>query len=882
MLKRIAEMLGFRRSIEAGGHGARWPTVGIRAPAREVLVRQEVAGARAVGFVLNSPYGAALLNAWTSNLVGDGPAVRPSIEDDTARADLIAQFNRWWDEADADGLTDFGGLLQRIAACEFIHGEAFVHFLADPATGAMRIRLLDPAQIDRSVTRDMGNGARIICGIELDAAGRRVAYHVRPAIDGPLNTMFEVRRIPAADIIHIFAPAFPGQMRGLSRIAPVATRLQGADQLEDALLQKAQTAALFGVVLHKPDAGSGFGVDPNGDMNMEPGSVMQAPPGWSVETITPPHDEGGVGFLRSQLRAIAAGVGVPYELVASDLSQVNYSSARIGLLEFRRRITSIRNTMLRRALDLIWRRWLLMEALSNRFDLEAAAHVRAEFVWPGWDHVDPKKETEADVLAVAAGFKSRFEVIGGRGRERIKRATAWTVHEISFVPLPADAGASTRENPMPTEAETQEAPATETRASTEQMVNRAGVNAAIRSLATSLSLPATWSDAQIDAGASEEQARAAALNEMLERGAQNVPTARASVGTDYTDPAIRARAMGEGLYTRINRAHNPSEQARAYAHMGIQDLARDCLNVRGLRTTGSSADIIKRALHSTSDFPLLLGDAVGRTLRDGYTIAGSALKPLGRQSNLTDFRTRHRLQLSDGPELEPLNEAGEIKAGSLTEAKESYNLTTYAKRIGITRQILVNDDLGAFSDIGRRLGQGAASTEAKLLTELLVSNPKMADGKGVFHADHGNLAATAAALSIDSLSAARLAMRRQKSLTGQPIQVAPKYLIVPPELETSAEKILHEITAATAADVNPFSNSLTLVVEPRLTNATAWYLASDTGQIDGFEWAYLDSEEGPQLDTRAGWEIEGVEVKCRLDFGAGWVEHRGWYKNAGA
>ena len=93
---------------------------------------------------------------------------------------------------------------------------------------------------------------------------------------------------------------------------------------------------------------------------------------------------------------------------------------------------------------------------------------------------------------------------------------------------------------------------------------------------------------------------------------------------------------------------------------------------------------------------------------------------------------------------------------------------------------------------------------------------------------------------------------------------------------------LASIAPATAADVNPFSGSLSLVVEPRLTSATRWYVTADPGEIDGLEFAYLSGNEGPQVESRSGWDVDGVEIRVILDFGAGFIDHRGWFQNPGA
>lgn len=110
------------------------------------------------------------------------------------------------------------------------------------------------------------------------------------------------------------------------------------------------------------------------------------------------------------------------------------------------------------------------------------------------------------------------------------------------------------------------------------------------------------------------------------------------------------------------------------------------------------------------------------------------------------------------------------------------------------------------------------------------------------------------------------------------IRVTPKNLLVPPALETVAEKWLATIAPATAADVNPFSGAMSLVVEPRLSSATRWYVTADPGEIDGLEFAYLSGNEGPQVESRSGWDVDGVEIRVILDFGAGFTDHRSWFQ----
>lgn len=469
------------------------------------------------------------------------------------------------------------------------------------------------------------------------------------------------------------------------------------------------------------------------------------------------------------------------------------------------------------------------------------------------------------------------ESIDGAGR-RVKEAVEWTPREISFVPLPADAGATVRAQTMP---ETVETPP--------PIENRAGAADDIRSLVDLAGLPEALGAELIQRGASLDDARAEVRVRLARAAVPQIQTENRHLARSGDEaPEVWVGRAGEALYTRVNPAHTPSEPARAYVGMTIPDLAREALTRAGIGTSGMAAgSLVTRAQHSNSDFKLILEDTVGRSIRAAYQAVPSGIRRLARETTARDFRAKSRLQLSNGPDLEKVHEGGEFTYGTFHESGESYKLATYGKIFGITRQALINDDLGAFADLPRRLGVGAADFEAQHLVDLLTANagagPTMSDSTALFHANHGNLAGSAGALDEGTLSAARLAMRRQTSLTGRVINVTPAFLLVPAALETIAEKLLSAVQATTTDDVNPFA-ALLLAVDPRLDDVspTRWYLSADTAMFDGLEYAYLEGAPGPQIETRAGFNVDGMEVKVRLDFGGGFVDWRGWYCNDGS
>jgi len=478
---------------------------------------------------------------------------------------------------------------------------------------------------------------------------------------------------------------------------------------------------------------------------------------------------------------------------------------------------------------------------------------------------------EGTVRGVSIGYRvTRWaDSVDPITKARVRTAAAWAISEVSAVPIPADAGATFRSQTMPENLI--ENPAAPTPAE-----NRA----AIRTIARSAGMTTQQADDMVDRDLTTMEARAEAFEAMQTR-ARQTPHIR-TVAT-HEDPATVMQHRSDALYARLSGTA-PSEQARPFMAESLRDHARATVEATGTSTRGMDTDqLFRAAMHTTSDFPGFLTSTGNRTLIAGDQAAQSPIKTvLARQTTTTDFRTMTKLRLSDVGLLEEVSESGEVKSTTRGEAAESYALKTYATQFAISRKALINNDLGAFNDWGATAGRMAAETEANLLLNLLLSNPVMGeDGLALFHATHGNLAA-GAALSVATLDAARRAMRTMKGLDGQtPINAAPVFLVVGPARELLAEQVLAAIYAATVATTNPFSGKLTLLVEPRITD-NRFYVFADPAVLPVLEYAYLSSAQGPQMASREGWDVLGMEFRVVLDFGCGAIDWRGAYLNPGA
>lgn len=372
-----------------------------------------------------------------------------------------------------------------------------------------------------------------------------------------------------------------------------------------------------------------------------------------------------------------------------------------------------------------------------------------------------------------------------------------------------------------------------------------------------------------------------------------------------SDRAIETRPhvrMGEQCEVETRRAaveaallhrHNPgvfalSDAAREWRGLSLLELARSFLAAEGVRVRGLSRDeVATRALHSGSDFPLILSSVTNKTLRAAYDAAPRTFAPIARRTSVADFRDVHRLQLGEAPQLEKVNESGEYKRGTLGEAQEKYRIETFGKVIGITRQVLINDDLDAFTRVPALFGTAAATLESDVVWGVITANAAMADGKALFHAGHGNLATTGVKLDVAGLAKARTAMSHQTGIDGKTLlNIRPAFLVVPTSLELDAEQLLSQaFMPTTSGDVVPASlRSLMVISEPRLdpaSGAVPWYLVASPAAIDTVEYAYLEGQEGVAMETRMGFDVDGMEIRARLDFGAKAIDWRGLYKNPG-
>ena len=369
----------------------------------------------------------------------------------------------------------------------------------------------------------------------------------------------------------------------------------------------------------------------------------------------------------------------------------------------------------------------------------------------------------------------------------------------------------------------------------------------------------------------------------------------ARIGVTRDSGETLVRAFHFELERRAGLIQAPSDEGKAAYGLTCLEMCRGYLQSRGVNILGMSKnEVVQRAFHSTSDFPNLFATVANKTLLAAYAEEPQTWTPLARQRNLPDFKQVTDLQIAGQIVPEKILEDGEYKSGTLTEGKATWNLATYGKRIAVTRQAIINDDLDSLSRVPEMYGRGCRLLESNMVWALLTTGANGAtvslDDKALFHADHNNtISGGSSVIGIAGMDLAKVKLRKQTDLAGNRLNLSPAYMVVPPELETTALQFLYPTgyapTSLTGSSgPNPFASGVQLIVEPRLSDdSTAyWYLTSSPNRVEMITYGYLAGEAGPTITTTEKRDPDGVELLVRMDFGCTLSDYRGFVRSAGA
>ena len=427
------------------------------------------------------------------------------------------------------------------------------------------------------------------------------------------------------------------------------------------------------------------------------------------------------------------------------------------------------------------------------------------------------------------------------------------------------------------------------------------------------SMSAEFTRKLIDDGVNESQANQLILDELTKRSLDNMVNNQGRLprieAGDHDEIQVRRDAIKNAILhdydPNLVKKDDLTERAYEYKNRSVIDIIRMDLERRGEKTARySNNELVTRAFHSTSDFPLLMGNVADATLKQSYLnlVKEQTFRPLVRYQNAKNFKPMRKLQMGEIPSLERIPEGAEVSYGTISEHGEQWAIGSYGKAFGISREAIINDELDAILSSMAMWGAAAARLESNLAWGVFNTNPMVyklnrngineSTGKTWFHTDHGNLS-DAAPLTLDSIEDAEYAMSIQKGhdeREGDELNLTSRYLIVPSRLKNTARKLIYgQFTPNAVEGVNIYQNQFTIISDVRLNPKERgddakypWYLACDPNVLPVLWMAYLNGRKEPEIMYDTDFNTRSVKVRADLDVG---VTHGDWkavHKNPGS
>ena len=428
--------------------------------------------------------------------------------------------------------------------------------------------------------------------------------------------------------------------------------------------------------------------------------------------------------------------------------------------------------------------------------------------------------------------------------------------------------------------------------------DNAQVIAMFKPFAARPEIAALQTEVLADPGLTIETIQARLLAEMGKgAGPANPQNAFPKIETVSDEGDKRKDAVVASILARAGVVQDAAARAalssNPYRGDRLLDTARASLQRAGVSVSGMTPmEVVAAAFtQGTSDFPVLLENAMHKTLQAAYATAALTWNRFCATGSVSDFRAHNRYRTGSFGSLDAVNELGEFVNKSIPDGeKASITAGTKGNIINLSRTAIINDDLGAFVGLSNMLGRAAARTVEADVYALLALNsgagPTMGDGKALFHADHGNIT-TGAAITMAALDLDRVAMASQKDVSGNDyLDLRPAVLLVPIGLGGTARSIneaQYDPDTANKLQKPNIVNGLfrDIVDTPRMTG-TRRYLFADPSEAPVLEVAFLDGNQNPYLELQNGFDVDGARYKVRLDYGVGAIDYRGAVTNAGA
>lgn len=475
----------------------------------------------------------------------------------------------------------------------------------------------------------------------------------------------------------------------------------------------------------------------------------------------------------------------------------------------------------------------------------------------------------------------------------------------------APKGASLQESPMtdtvmpsaPTVAEITATAAREARAALAerngQLKARCDAFLAATPAARAAEVRGCYEAALADPDQTADGFTAAVLAKLAEQPAEPIAGAyqtRATAGEDQRDKLMTACADALLARAAVRTGKPVDLNGNPFRGKTLARIAEDSLVRGGTRVDGlDPMRIVALAFtQSTSDFPVLMENVMHKALLAGYNVAADTWRRWCAVGSVSDFRAHNRYMLGSIGDLTEVSEGGEFQNASIPDGrKQSVTIGTRGQILTLTRQAIINDDLGAFVGLAEARGRAAARTvENAVYTAMGLNSgygPTLSDGKTIIHSDHGNIASTGGAPSVATVQSGILTMAAQKDISGHDyLDLRPSILLLPIGLDmtgrvlnTSANDPAATGSSKNFLTPNPYQGYFADIVSSQRLVATKWYMLASPSVAPVLEVSFLNGVQEPVMEMETGFTVDGVSWKTRLDFGVSGVGYEGIVYNAG-
>lgn len=385
--------------------------------------------ARHRDLVRNNAHARKACTVWKNDLIGAGVIARSSSQDPALNAETDALWNEWIAQSDADGQLDFYGQQELATGIMIEGGEALIRRRLRKASGGLavplQLQILEGDHLDHYKTGPTQSGRKVVQGVEFDALGRRAAYWLfreHPGnswVSGSLQ--FQSAAVPASEVLHLYRKERT-QTRGVPWGSAVITDLHDeADYDLSERIRKKIEACVVAIVTGADEDDEGISpakvtdADGNTIEKFEPGLIAYAQSGKDVKFNSPQAVGGYVDYKSVRQHLIAAGYLMPYELLTGDLSEVNFSSARVGLVEFRRLVDTIQWLTIIPMFLAPVRAWFCEAAfLAGKLPVP---YVPCTWSPPAFESVNPIDDANADLIRMRSGTLTWDDAVSKTGRD---------------------------------------------------------------------------------------------------------------------------------------------------------------------------------------------------------------------------------------------------------------------------------------------------------------------------------------------------------------------------------------------------------------------------------------------------------------------------------